>query len=600
MFIVNSSDMIRTTFCKLALVVLLVIPSVGYAQEVPVTPSAKKPVKKIPFTLDQVVDSRVAKMAVPEMRPGMVGVKMNISSPSKKAREHVRQGLALVHAQWDFEAYRHFCAALVEDEDCMMAYCGVALALAKPYSEYGDYRRVAVERMLDLLDADDKAVKEGKAGRFPMMEKKFVIATASLSTSPRTAGALFHKIAEEYPQIIQARLLSVFMTRGGYDVLGTPSMEQKFAIKKTREMLEDNPDNPLVLGFWLALNAEAPNQAINIKKEILPYARHLTKKCPRVPSWQHALGHFEWRAGNYLLAERAFSKAADLYAEWMKREGVGTNDCEGFVRSKCYLANTLYQRGDFLGAMKVAKELRAMKLDPKRPRSPGNQILLWRGYTLPARLYVAHGADGDLNRALKSFPTQETLKHYVAHPKFPTLAGVYMEALSAYVGSRKAIAANEIVAAKSLRTKTFRRRIVGMAKVAEGVMRTSDYSHYFNAGSSLAIYDMELAGLIALNGQKDMRMTASNWFRSARDKQGVPSLMMPPSVLTPMENRLAEYYLRMGKNADAYDAYQEGLKRYPNNMASLLGAKKCLNLLGKKEDAARVQQHIDLVKPKGE
>ncbi|MCP5536472.1 MAG: tetratricopeptide repeat protein [Akkermansiaceae bacterium] len=595
--------MIRTTFrrlsCRHSLILLLamaLVPTVGFGKEVPVTPAAGKPEKKVPFSLNQVVDARVAKMAVPEPRPDMVGIKMSISSPSPKAREHVQQGLALVHAQWDFEAYRHFCAALVEDEDCLMAYCGVALALAKPYSEYSEYRRVAVERMLDLLDADDKAVAEGKAGRYPMVEKKFVLATAALSTSPRTAGALFHKVAEEYPQAIQARLLSVFMTRGGYDVLGNPSLEQDFAIKKTRELLKLHPDNPMVLGFWLALNAEVPNQAMDIKKEILPYARQLVKKCPRVPSWQHTLGHFEWRAGNYLLAERAFTRAAELYAEWMKREGVGPNDCEGYIRAKCYLANTLYQRGDFPSAMRVAKEIRAMKLDPERPRSPGNQILLWCGYTLPARLYAAHGADGDLNRALESFPSKEALAPYAAHAKYPTLAGVYVEALSAYIGSRKAIAAQDLTAAKTLRDVTFRSRIVSMAKVAEGAMRSSDYSHYFNAGSSLAIYDMELAGLIALNGPEDMRMAASNWFRSARDKQGIPSLMMPPAVISPMENRLAEYYLRTGDNAAAYEAYQEGLKRYPNNMSSLLGAKRCLELLGKKEDAARVQKHIELVR----
>lgn len=595
----NSSVMIRTAFRRLPLILLFGIPLTGFSQEIPVSPPAKKEVEKVPFTLDQVVDTRVAKMAVPEMRPQIVGIKMSVSSPSEKAREHVKQGFALVHAQWDFEAYRHFSAALVEDPDCLLAYCGVVLALAKPYSEYADYRRAAITRMLDLLDADDKQVKEGKVERYPAMEKKFVMATATLvSTSPRTAGALFHKMSEEYPQLIQTRLLSVFLTRGGYDVLGTPSLEQKFAIKTTKELLKKYPDNPLVLGFWLSLNAEVPSQSMDIKKEILPYARHLAKKCPRVPSWQHALGHFEWRAGNYLLAERAFTKAAALYAEWMKREGVGINDCEGFIRSKCYLANTLYQRGNYLGAMKVAKELRAMKLDLERPRSPGNQILIWRGYTLPARLYIAHGADGDLNRALKSFPTKEELAPYVSHPKFPSLAGVYVEALSAYIGSRKAIDDKAITAAKSLRDNTFRSRVVSLAKVAQGAMRSSDYSHYFNAGSSLAIYDMELAGLIALNGRKDMKITASNWFRSARDKQGVPSLMMPPLVLTAMENRLGEYYLRMGKNQEALEAYQAGEKRYPNNIASMLGIKRCYDLLGRKDASEIVQKQIEMVKNK--
>ena len=72
--------------------------------------------------------------------------------------------------------------------------------------------------------------------------------------------------------------------------------------------------------------------------------------------------------------------------------------------------------------------------------------------------------------------------------------------------------------------------------------------------------------------------------------------MMPPLVLTPMENRLGEYYLKMGKNVEAYDAYQTGLERYPNNMDSLLGVKQSLDLLGKTNESALVQRHINLVK----
>jgi len=599
MFIMNSPDMFRPTILRCSLLALMTTAALSYGQGEQLVQPVEVVLVKKAITVKDVIDSRVAKMAIPEMRPKMVGEQMTISSPSKKARDHVMQGFALVHAQWDFEAYRHFCAALTEDPDCLMAYCGVTLALAKPYNEYSNYRMAAVTRMLDLIDADDKARDAGKAERFPAVEKRFAVATATLvSSSPRDAGVLFHKLGEEFPHLIQARLLALFLTRGGYDILGTPSLEQDFAVKKTLELMKAHPENPMIFGFWVALNAEAPLAAINIKKDVLPHARTLAQMCPRVPSWQHALGHYEWRAGNFLLAERAFTEAAKLYEEWMKREGVGINDCEGYIRSKCYLANTFYQRGDFTAAMRVAKEIRSIKPDPDRPSSPGNHILLWRAYTLPARLYMAHGADGDMDRALTSFPTKAELAPFTGHALTPTLAGAYIEALSAYIGARKAIDDKAMKAAGILHKQTFRKQIIAMAKVADGAKRASDFSHYYNAGSSLALYDMELAGLIALNGMKDMRMTAANWFMSARDKQGIASMMMPPSVLTPMENRLAEYYLRIGDNAAAYTSYQDGLTRSPNNMVSLLGIKNCLELLGKKEDALRVKKHIELVKSK--
>ncbi|BDS08873.1 hypothetical protein NT6N_39130 [Oceaniferula spumae] len=569
--------------------------------EVEVTPGKvdeNKPKLIKTFKVESVIAPVVMKLGEPKMRRGSVGIKMEVSSPSEKARAHVKQGFALVHAQWDFEAYRHFCAAIKEDPDCLLAYCGVTLALAQPYNEYVDYRRVAVERMLDLMEADTISVRQGNQARFPKIEVQFCAATATLvSDSPVAAGALFMALGDKFPNLLQARLLGVFLTRGSYDVAGNATPGQMRAIKNTRELLKENSENPLVLGFWLALCAEAPNSAIDLKKELLPEARRLVEKSENMPSWWHALGHFEWRAGNYLLAERAFTKSADLYAEWMEQEGISINDCAGYIKAKCYLANTLYQRGDFTGAMKVAKEIRALKTDIKRPRSEGNHMLLWRGYTLPTRLYIAHGADGDMNRALKDLPTVEELKPFAEHPKFPTLVGTYINALRVYLGCRKAIDDKAITAAKSLHQNNFRGHIVALVKVLKGAQRASDASHFFHAGRCLAIYDKELSGLIRMNDSVDTRVAAAGSFYSARDLQYVPTLMQPPMVITSMENRLGEFYLRMGKNADAYEAFTEGHIRYPNNMESLLGMKRSLSLLGKKDDADKIQKHIDLVKP---
>ena len=34
-----------------------------------------------------------------------------ISTSSEKASKHIKQGIAVFNSPWDFEAYRHFCAA---------------------------------------------------------------------------------------------------------------------------------------------------------------------------------------------------------------------------------------------------------------------------------------------------------------------------------------------------------------------------------------------------------------------------------------------------------------------------------------------------------
>jgi len=553
------------------------------------------------FALSSVVHPRVAKMARPSISKSMKGMQSRVSTSSPKAREHVRQGFALVHAQWNFQAYRHFSAALAIDPECIMAYAGVTLALIQPFNEYADCRRAAVLRMLDMNDADKAGIKQGQKARFSASERGFIDAIAALvSQNPESASDMFLKVAIEDPRFIQAKMIAVFLNRGGYNVANEPSQKRLDALKETQRLMEEHPDNWMVMGFWLMLNAEAPFSVVNIKEEILPHARYLTKKCPDIPTWQHALGHFEWRAGNYLLAERAFKRAIKLYEEWMQREGVELNDCEGYVKSKCYLANTLFQRDDFSGAMKVAMSLRALKPDPARPQSEGNQIILWRAFHLPARLYIARDDRENMALALESLPPREEIEPFSNHPKFPTLAGVYIEALAAYIASRTAIDDQMFEMANRLRSERLRGLIKKLASVVDGAMMSADFTHYFNAGSSLAVYDMELAGLIAAAGDAGLRSTALNHFMSARDKQGVPSLMMPPLVLSPMENRIGDYYYSVGRHADAYEAYYQGLQRYPHNMASLTGVQRSLVNLGEADQAERVGAHIELVRKKNQ
>ena len=580
---------------------LLLLGSVAICTaEVDVTPTNKKVKTETKvFSINSVIAPQVTGLTEPETYPSSVGVTMGVSSPSEKAREHVKQGFALIHAQWDFEAYRHFCAAIKEDKECLLAYCGVSLALAQPYNEYTAYKRAAVDRMLDLMEADAAGIEAGKPERYPEVEKRFCAAAATMvSGEVQAAGKLFLALGKHFPNMIQAKLLGVFLLRDGYDVLGNARPAQSRAIEDTKRMLEEHPENPLVMGFWASICAEAPHKVVNLKSEVIPVVRKLTELAPNVPSWWHILGHLEWRVGNYLLAEQAFMKSSALYTAWMIESGAKINDCPGLIKAKCYLANTKYHRGDFIGAINVAKEVRALPLDIKRPNSEGNHILLWRGYNLQARLYMAHGADGDMNRGLKSLPSAEELKPFAEHKEHPTLAGAFTNALRVYMGCRKAIDEKNLTAATSLHRDAYRSYLTALGKVAKGARRSGGSSHFFHGTQSLAIYDKELTGMIRMNAEEATRIAAVGSFLSARDLQYIPTLMTPPMVILPMENRLGEYYLHMGKNTEAYESYTDGYKKFPNNIGSLRGMKRSLIALGDKEKAEEIQKHIDVIKPK--
>lgn len=549
------------------------------------------------FSLDQVIHARVSGMKAPSVRAGIVSDKTILSSPSEKARMHVQQGFALIYAQWDFEAYRHFSAALQEDPDCLMAYAGVAFSLARPHGEYSPYREAAVKRMLDLVEVDDEEAKKGQLERFPKVEKKFAVATVNLVTAgSKAALGDFSEIREEFPNYTMAVLTHVFISRGGYDINGFATASQKAAVESATELLTANPTSPTMHSFLISLLASAPAQHTDFEKQVLPSARFLTENFPDLPSWHHALGHFSYRTGNYPEAEKAFRKSAELYTAWMKENAVSYDDCEGYVKVVCYLADTLYQRGDFDEAMKVAKELRALKVDNQRISSVGSQMLLWRAYTLPAQLYIARGNPGDMDLAHKSLPDRDELKPYLVDQEIPTFVGLYIEALSTYIGARKALDDSAVKAAKSIHRDRLTKNIKSMSSVLAIAKVTDEYSAYYEASRSIAIYDMELSGLIALKGSAADQVSASSWFRSAIDRQGFSSLMMPPSVITPMENRLAEYDLKKKDYKSAYENYDIALKKHPKSMPSLMGAKVALDKMGDIERAGSIQQQIDAVK----
>ncbi|MDC0087918.1 hypothetical protein OAI07_00080 [Akkermansiaceae bacterium] len=545
------------------------------------------------FSLDQVIHSRVSEMKAPKIRAGIVSDKTVLSSPSEKARTHVKQGFALIYAQWDFEAYRHFSEALEEDPDFLMAYAGIAFSLAKPHGEYAAYRVAAVNRILDLVEADDEAVKKGQAGRFPLIEKQFAIATANLvSAEPTVASNLFAQIGEEFPNHTMAVLTRIFLSSGGYDINGFETPSQKEGLEKATELLKANPKSPTMHSFLMSLMASAPAQQESVKKQALPSAHFLTRRFSDIPAWHHSLGHFSYLIGDYRSAKKAFRMSAKLYLSWMEENAVDHNDCEGYIKAMCYLADTLYRSGDFDEAMKVAKELRTLKVDSERVSSAGSQMLLWRGYTLSAHLYIARGNAGDMELAHQSLPDKNELKPYLENQELPTFVGLYIEALSTYIGVRKAIDVDSLEAAKVLHRDILTKNMNSMASVLEVVKNTDEYSAYYEASLSMTIYGIELAGLIAQNGSEDDQVLASSWFRSAIDRQGFSPLMLPASVIEPMENRLGEYHLEKQEYERAYESYSEALRKQHNNMPSLLGAKKALDNMDKKKLSAAIEKKI--------
>ena len=118
------------------LTVLLASLGLAFAAEEPV-PKAEEPVPEV----DAVISDRVAKLPEPAAPLIPKGITMAVTAADPKAQQHVLDGVANLHGSWDFEAYRHFCAALKLDPECLMAHWGVVMALIDPEPDIRRARR---------------------------------------------------------------------------------------------------------------------------------------------------------------------------------------------------------------------------------------------------------------------------------------------------------------------------------------------------------------------------------------------------------------------------------------------------------------------------
>ncbi len=540
------------------------------------------------FKVEDVIHPVVLKLGKPKVIAALGEGHMAISSSSEIAASHVAQGLGRMNASWDFEAYRHFCEAVKADPDCLMAYWGIAMSLAGSQHEFFSERKVAVDRMLDLLESEIAAKKI----RWSDLEKRYAQAAGYLLTSGvRSAGLAFNSLSEKYPGDIQARLFSLFLQRDGFDSGGKPLIGQKKANEGIKKILEQYPEHLSVMAFWVSSQAETPWNVLMLREEVLPVARKLVKLLPEYPPYHLMLAHVEARCGNAALAIQAANDAANFYQAYMDEEKVDLYDCDGWIRAKVYLAALYEMKGEKIEAEQVGKELAQIKVKEERLFSRGAGLLLWEGRNVGARIMMGRSDIASFKKGQKLLETLPEEQWF----KDKSFALPYRNCIAIYLAVRMAIADKDIKSSKALFDQ-FLLRVDALGKTQQLASKTSSYSDWARAMNTLLMMVPELRGLIAQNEVGAIRLAAATWFRSASDRQGSPSNLLPPSVDYPMMWRLGLFHLQEGKLEKAEDAFREGLALRPNHLATLEGFHRVLKKMEKTQAAKLLEGRIEAVK----
>ncbi|MGA0845190.1 MAG: hypothetical protein ACO3RV_01500 [Luteolibacter sp.] len=523
-------------------------------------------------SVQEAIPASIAAVSAPDFDEVPSGSRIAVSIATEKGQRHVNHGIEHLNAGWDFEAGRHFAAAMLEDPECLMAHWGMLFALLDAGPESATARNAALERMMSLIEQ----------GAGTELERGYAYGLIKLIEEGSQAGAVaFQKVAARFPNESQAAVMSALLGRGGFDAYGkaNPAQEKSEAILQS--LMQRNPRSPSPLVAYLMIRAEGA-----VTADLLKSARKLAAQWPTYPPYQHTLGHYEWRYGNAALAAEAFGRAESLYRAWMDQHQVSLADCPEWIKARCYRCFALEAAGDHEAALGLALELLATQADPTRAGSRGNRYLWWEAKTVGARLLLSR-ADADFADADGLMPEIEELAQVARVSTAPR----YLAGLRLLVDARVQIRAGNLNAAWE-NMNALNEQIALMVQERPQAVAAGEISSWLRAHQGLEMLSYELRGDLAVLGVGSIRSAAFNWFSAASERQSPSSLLMPPVVLHSMAKKLGDWHIEAGMTEDAIDAYQRGAIFAPHDIKLLEWLHQALIDAGRAVEAEPVSAKI--------
>jgi tetratricopeptide (TPR) repeat protein len=501
--------------------------------------------EKIP-EIGQAIPEAVMRLPPPSPSGTPAGITLAVATTNEAAQTHVNMGLNHLHFGWEFEAARHFAAAMRDDPNCLLAHWGMVMALLEGAPETVLNRNAAAERMISLIEN----------GIGTPLERDYSYALLKqLSEGPSAAGIAFRKVADHFPNDMHSSVLVALFTRGGYDVTGEATPDQEASEEMLLEWIRKMPGNPVPMNTLATIRAEA----FDLSKTLI-YARELCAAHPDYPPFQHVLGHYEWRCGNHREALNAFSKSTALFEKWMTANKVSAADCPEWLDAQAYRIITLNSMGRLQEAFDAAMQLRKTEISDDRKNSAGARVLMWDIKTLPARLALDAGAMPEKIPIDQLLPSADDAKKIMKH----SLAHWWINGLRIALEAQRQIQANELdEARKTVNALSQHGEMMsGSQKLASQSAERSEWNRAFSA---LEMITANARGQLALAGPEENRNIAYNWFSAAADRQTPSPLMKAPLVFTPMAGQIGEYYLTINQTPDAIEAFERALKSFPKD-----------------------------------
>lgn len=275
-----------------------------------------------------------------------------VTTTSPEAKRFVLQGIGQLHGFWYFESERSFRQAAALDENCAIAYWGMAMSNRKNVDRAKGFIKEAKERMDDATGYEQKWIKafdqyinqEAKTD-----EEKRKRATAYVSS--------LEDILFDYPNDIEAKaFLAEFLWSATREKLPIVSYHAIDAM--VQDVLLVQPDHPIhhyKIHLWDRKKPELALQSAALCGPAAPSIAHM---------W-HMPGHIYSRLHRYHDAVFQQEASARVDHAHMQRDMVLPDQIHNFAHNNEWCIRNLLHVGRVSDALSLSKNMIELPQHPK-------------------------------------------------------------------------------------------------------------------------------------------------------------------------------------------------------------------------------------------
>lgn len=508
----------------------------------------------------------------PAVLSGIGEAELTIRTNSPKTQTFFKQGIALLHCFWDFEAYRSFKEAIRYDSTAIMPYWGL-------YSAIGAIEGTEFKADKALAIAKLKALKKTASESEKLYAEGILLRDADPESGKRQYQQKLEIIVHKYPQDVDAKLFLALSKMGGYDPEMNPREGQLYSEYLLRDLLKTHPDNAAVHHYWIHLMENCcPEQA-------LLSAERLPTLAPASGHMVHMPGHIYYKIGDYKKAYDAFTTSLAVDSAYMKKEHIPEVDAWNYIHNINYLLSNCAEDGRYKTALYYAEKLKNMPATKERKQKYEGRFF-YQGVIAPAKMELCFGFYKKAADRLAGIQLNND-------SLYTSKAIAYKEGLYLFASGMDAVKNNRVAEAKrwvdALDASLWRTTNQFTAGDAISTRRIND----------LNVASLELQGLIKSAENKHTEAIAI--LKKAKQREDDLGYSEPPSYARPVLISLGETYLKATDYPHAIAAFEQLLKRHPNSANAYWGLYKVYKQKGDraktKEYATRLATTIKFGEP---